>query len=136
MFQQICYAAGHSSAFGLKINLLELDYFLERIERIDARYSIADIPNEPLIIKHEFSEPDDIMIEDMALYNEFSGNSVPVSYIYKQLIGAMRETKTAYYYKYDWGPNYFIQNDYSIDLGTKMLIKPVKSGRTKLFYQG
>lgn len=135
IFQHICYAAGHNAAFGLKINFLDLDYFLERVARVDERYSITGIPNEPLIVKHEYAMPDNALIEDIALYNEFSGNEIPVAYLYKQLIGNMRESQNSYYYSYSWG-DYFVQSDYHIDFGTKMIIKPIKSGRTKLLYQG
>lgn len=135
IFKQICYAAGHNSAFGLKINLLDLPHFKRQIAHIDDRYSIVKIPNEPIVIQYEYAEPDSALIEDIALYNEFSGDSVPVVYICKQLIGAMRERQTSYYYRYDWG-DYFVQSDYHIDFGTKMLIKPIKSGITKLLYQG
>ena len=134
IFKHLCYAAGHNAAFGIKINLLELQDFINKIERIDARYSITSIPNEPIIVMHEYVSPDSTLVEDIALYNEFSGNAIPVVYIYKRLIGAMPETKNAYYYRYDWG-DYFVQSDHQIELGTKMLIKPIKSGRTKLLYQ-
>lgn len=135
IFRHICYAAGHNSAFGIKINLLDLQSFLSKLERIDNRYSITTIPNEPIIVQYEYAEPDCALIEDMALYNEFSGNNVPVVYLSKKLIGAMPWTRNAYYHRYDWG-DYFIQSDYAIEFGTKMLIKPIRSGRTKLLYQG
>lgn len=134
IFRQICYAGGHNSAFGLKINLLELEAFLESLYRIDLHYSIDTVGNEPIIIEHNYSIPDDAMIEDMALYNEFSGNSVPVAFIAKQLIGAMREMPTKFNYKYPWG-KYFVQSDYSLCFGTKMIVKPIKSGVTKLLFQ-
>ena len=136
IFKNFCYAAGHNAAFGIKINLLDLNYFFSRIEKIDTHYSIDTIPNEPIVVKHEFNSPDNTMIEDIALYNEFSGNSIPVAFFSKQLVGAMQEKVTRYYHRYDWGTDYFIQSDYAINFGTKMLIKPIRSGRTKLLYQG
>lgn len=135
IFKHICYAAGHNSAFGLKINLLDMSYFLQRLEYIDNYYSIEDVPNEPIIVNYNYNTPDNTLIEDMALYNEFSGNTIPIAFICKSLIGAMRETQNSYYYRYDWG-DYFIQSDYHIDFGTKMIIKPIRSGRVKLLYQG
>ena len=76
------------------------------------------------------------MIEDIALYNEFSGSTIPVAYISKRLVGYMPYERNSYYEKYGWGDTYFIQSDYKIDFGTKMIIQPIRSGRTKLLYQG
>jgi single-stranded DNA-specific DHH superfamily exonuclease len=136
LFKRICFAAGHNAAFGLKINLLELNSFLNKLERIDTLFSIENIANEPIIVEHEYANPDPSLIEDIALYNEFSGSTIPVAYISKRLVGYMPYERNSYYEKYGWGDTYFIQSDYKIDFGTKMIIQPIRSGRTKLLYQG
>ena len=136
LFKRICFAAGHNAAFGLKINLLELNSFLNKLERIDTLFSIENIANEPIIVEHEYANPDPALIEDIALYNEFSGSTIPVAYISKRLVGYMPYERNSYYERYEWGDTYFIQSDYKIDFGTKMIIQPIRSGRTKLLYQG
>lgn len=133
IFKQLGFAEGHNSAFGIKIRLFELQRYLDRVKRIDEKFYVSDM-NEPIIIDHEYVTPDTGLIEDIARYNEFSGNSVPICYLNKRLIGAMKEYKSAYYYKYAWG-DYYIQSDYPILFGTKMLVKPIISGQTKLLYQ-
>ena len=110
--------------------MLELNSFLNKLERIDTLFSIENIANEPIIVEHEYANPDPALIEDIALYNEFSGSTIPVAYISKRLVGYMP------YERYEWGDTYFIQSDYKIDFGTKMIIQPIRSGRTKLLYQG
>ena len=134
LFQQLCYAGGHDSAFGMKIRLLELNNFLSDLTKIDQLYHIDTISNEPIIIPYEFQTPDSVLIEDMATYNEFSGNKVPVALLKKSLVGGMREQMTKYYYRYYWG-DYFVQSDYHLDFGTKMILKPIRSSCTKLLYQ-
>ena len=77
--------------------------------------------------------PDEFLVEDIAMYNEFSGQYLPVVYIRKQIIG-MREQKTKYNFKYQWG-DYFIQSDYSLGFGSYVLLKPIRSLKTKLIVQ-
>jgi single-stranded DNA-specific DHH superfamily exonuclease len=134
IFQQLCYANGHNAAFGMKIRAFDLGDFLDNLEMIDNEYNTGECSNRPIIIEHEFANPDNSLIEDMARYNEFSGASIPIALINKKLIGAMPEQITKYYYKYSWG-DYKIQSDTSISFGSKMLIKPVRGLTTKLIYQ-
>ena len=46
----------------------------------------------------------------------------------------MPERKTPYNYKYAWG-EFYIQSDFPITFGTKMLVKPIISKNIKLLYQ-
>lgn len=131
IFKQLCYSAGHNAAFGLKVGLLQLDKFLENLRNVDNNYAIVDVQNEPIIMDYMYAEPDTALIEDMAQYNEFSCFAVPTVYLRKKLIGDMRETKTAYNYKYSWG-TFSIQSDYQLNFGRDILIKPIRSGKTKL----
>ena len=134
LFQNICYAAGHNSAFGIQIKLLDLPNFIKSLELIDARYSIEAVNNEPIIINYNYNTPDSVLIEDIALYNEFSGHNLPVALLSKQLIGNMPETQTSYYYRYAWG-DYFVQSEHKLDFGSDLLLKPIKSKTTKLICQ-
>lgn len=134
IFQQLCYAGGHGPAFGLVIKPFELAEFLKRLETIDKYFHIKDVENEPIIIDHPYALPDEGLINDIAAYNEFSGNFLPVVYVRKQLLGAMKETQTSYYYKYNWG-DYFIQSDFPITFGKYILIKPIQTSQVKLLAQ-
>lgn len=134
LFQQICYAAGHPPAFGLEIKPFDFDNFLANIRRIDAHFSIDTVLNKPIIVTVNSQMPDSVLIEDMALYNEFAGQYMPIVYIRKQIIGDMREVRTKYNYRYSWG-EYFIQSDYSLNFGTYVLLKPTKGLSTRLIVQ-
>lgn len=134
IFQQLCYAGGHGPAFGLLIKPFELADFLKRLLTIDRYFHIEEVDNEPIIIDYNYSEPDEGLIEDIALYNEFSGNFLPVIYLRKQLIGNMSQKVTSYYFSYDWG-SFFIQSEFPIEFGQYMIIKPVKGLRIKLLTQ-
>lgn len=133
VFQKIGFAQGHNSAFGLKIDLFSLDQYLDTLRHIDEKHFIAEI-NAPIIIDYNYALPDEGLIRDIALYNEFSGYKTPVCYLQKSLIGDMPERKTPYNYKYAWG-EFYIQSDFPITFGTKMLVKPIISKNIKLLYQ-
>lgn len=133
VFQKIGYAQGHNSAFGLKIDLFSLNQYVDKLRHIDKKHSIQEI-NAPIIIDYNYAVPDDGLIRDIATYNEFSGYRTPVCYLQKSLIGNMPERKTPYNYKYEWG-DFYIQSDFPINFGSKMLIKPIISKNIKLLYQ-
>lgn len=134
LFRQFCYAGGHKPAFGLKVRLFDFDDFISNIRNIDENFSINTVSNKPIIISVAGQEPDNVLLEDMASYNEFSGQHLPEVFIKKQIIGSMREIKTAYNYKYVWG-GYYIQSDHQLGFGTTVLLKPVKGITTKLIVQ-
>ena len=131
LFQHICNAGGHPPAFGFHIGAFDLDTFLNSLRYLDANFSIDDIHNEPIILPMTAIVPDELLINDIATYNEFSGQGLPVVYIKKQLVGIKKEIKTPYNFKYKWG-NLFIQSDYSIPFGSYVLLKPIQTMTTKL----
>ena len=131
IFQQLCYAGGHGPAFGLVIRPFEITAFLKRLLVIDQHFHIEAIGNEPIIIDYNYSEPDDGLIYDIALYNEFSGSFLPVVYLRKQFIGRMKYNKTDWGCSYSWG-EYYIHSDYPIEFGKFMLIKPIWGNKIKL----
>ena len=134
VFSNICNAGGHPSAFGFHLGAFDLDNFLGLLRYLDKYFPIADIHNEPIVLQMNGLHPDETLIEDIALYNEFSGQGLPVVYIKKQVIGSMKEIRTKYNYKYPWG-DYMIQSDHSLNFGTFVLLKPIKSLKTKLLVQ-
>lgn len=133
LFQHFCNAGGHPPAFGIHIGALDLDNFLNNLKYIDEYFPMDEVHNEPIILNMTGATPDEFLVEDIAMYNEFSGQYLPVVYIRKQIIG-MREQKTKYNFKYQWG-DYFIQSDYSLGFGSYVLLKPIRSLKTKLIVQ-
>lgn len=133
VFGHICNAGGHAAAFGFHIGAFDLDTFLNSLRYIDDYFPI-EVRNEPIIINVSEIIPDSVFIEDVATYNEFAGQGLPVVYLRKQIIGDLRETRTKYSYKYKWG-DYVIQSNYSLNFGTYVLLKPIKSIHTKLLVQ-
>lgn len=134
LFSQLCRAEGHNAAFGTHIQLFDMDRFIDNLTRLDKRISLSSVSNKPIVIQYRYAMPDDSLIEDIALVNEFSGTGIPVVLLKKQRIGAMREIKTDYNYKYPWG-NYYLQSQYSILFGSWVLLRPTKGIRTKLIAQ-
>ena len=125
VFQQICDANGHKSAFGFYFALFDYNEFMRNLEFLDKRLGMNNIITGSIIIEYEVPEPSCTVIEDMGIYNDFSGGKLPVLYVKKQKIGYMKEIYSQYNYKYKWG-DYIIQSDYPLDFGTEIIAKPVK----------
>lgn len=134
LFQCLCYAGGHEPAFGIRIKALCYDEFMCDLERLDKQYSDEEIKNQPIVLQYPYQNPDDALIEDIAMYNEFSGGGIPTVLICKQIIGDIRERKTPYNYKYLWGA-YEIQSNYQLGFGSYVLLKPFRTSKTKLLVQ-
>lgn len=135
LFQQFCDSQGHSAAFGIKLNYLDFNEFLDYIQRVDKKFFIQTVPNSPIILSYNVAEPDSKLLTDMSIYNEFSGNDIPIALLEKKLVGALPEVTSRYsskfYTNYKWG-NYYIQSPSKIPFGSNMLIKPIKSKSIKL----
>ena len=123
-FQQFCYAGGHNSAFGFRVNLFDLDKFLKVTQRIDLYYADKTSLNLPIIEQYDLAEPDTQLINDMAQFNDFSCSKVPSAYLRKQLVGVDKKF-TSYGYKYLWG-DFIIQSQNPLEYGSIILLKPTK----------
>jgi hypothetical protein len=134
VFKQICFAEGHNAAFGIKINFLDFNEFLIDLRRIDEKFSIQGVDNEPIVIDWDYQYPDEALFRDIARYNEFAGSSVPIVLLRKQIIGAIKERNTSYGYKYSW-EDFEIQSDYRLNFGQYVLLKPFFSWKLKLQVQ-
>ena len=123
MFQRIGYANGHDAAFGFTVNLFDRDKFLSTLKALDKSASkIARL--QPIVEVCNDVVPDSRLINDMALYNDFSGGSTPVAYIQKEMVG-LEKTYSSYGYRYKWG-EFSIQSNNPIDYGESLLLKPIK----------
>lgn len=134
LFKKLCAAGGHNPAFGFTIGLFEKEQFVETLGRIDKLFAIEKIENKPIIIDYEYNSLDVALIEDIALYNEFAGPSIPIVLVRKQIIGGIREGRSNYYSVYDWD-GYTIQSNHRLDFGSFVLLKPFRSWHTKLLVQ-
>lgn len=134
LFQTFCDAGGHNSAFGLYVTAFGFNKFIDSIKKLDAEFAVIGIENAPIIVDYTQNAPDAVLIEDMALYNEFAGKGTPIALLRKQIVGAMQERHTKYGYRYIWG-NYMVQSDHALTFGSHVLIKPFFSHTTKLLVQ-
>ena len=133
LFQSFCDAGGHNSAFGIHINPYGFVDWLDYIKRIDKKFYIEAIPNRPIIVEHELPEPDKRLLYDMALYNEFSGNKIPVALITFRMTGNMREFNSAYGgYRYKWG-DLTIESQSKLRVGTVIQCRPGLGKNVKLY---
>lgn len=132
LFQQFCSAGGHNSAFGININYVDFNEFLEYIDRIDNKFYIENIPNNPITIPHNYAKPDDQLLRDMSVYNEFSGNQIPISLVIKKLVGGMQEYSSDYYKSYKWG-SYYIKSTTRLNFGSDIYAKPVRGQKIQLY---
>lgn len=133
-FSQLCKADGHNPAFGVYIRLLDLEDFLINLNRLDKKITFSVVSNKPIVLNYVYQEADKNLIEDVAQINEFASVGVPVILLRKQRVGAMREIKTEYSYKYGWG-DYWIQSQHAQGFGSWMLLRPTKAIKTKLIVQ-
>lgn len=131
VFKQFCRAGGHNSAFGIHLTYFEFNNFIDCIERIDKNYALETIPNEPIIIKHEKLEPDLRLICDMAIYNEFSGSTIPTAFIQHKILPTFKEMRNQYSFKYKWGSS-IIQSNNRLRYFSEFLAKPTKCKGVKL----
>lgn len=127
----ICNAQGHEAAFGITMSSFYLSRFLTEFKDLCTKLEEMPPENEPVIVEWLAASPDMKLIEVIANYNEFAGPKMPKVLIKKVRTAAMRETKTKYGYKYQWG-DYRIDSDYAKSFGTEMLVQPIKTYRTKL----
>lgn len=134
IFKQLCFAAGHNPAFGIKIPALGFNEFLADVVRVDEKFSIQHLENEPIIIDWQYQSPDEPLLHDIARYNEFAGPSVPIVLVKKQIIGSIREKHSKYGFKYEWD-NLEIQSDFKVRFGQYVLLKPFFSWKMKLQVQ-
>lgn len=132
VFQQFCDAQGHKSAFGIHINPLEFNMFLKYIEKVDSMYEIEAVDNKPIIVEHAGIEPDLETLEDMALYNEFSGQ-IPIALIKVKIGQGFRQTKNKFSgYRYRWG-SLTVTSSRRLSTNKYEYLKPTVGKKLKLY---
>lgn len=126
IFKQFCKAGGHNPAFGIKIPYLEFESFLQNFKRLDSNFPISDLKNKPIILNYEQLHADTKLLNDIALYNEFAGQDIPLVYLRKVFSANMTGGKTKYYYLYNWD-NCTIQSSFPLSIGDIILLQPIRS---------
>lgn len=130
-FKQFCDANGHGAAFGINIKYVELSDFLWYLhEKIDKRFFILGV-DDVIEIEYNESLPDLKLLNDIALYNEFSGVVNPIV-----LLNKRNNLKSQYAYKrgsynYKWG-DLKVESSYVVPPGDLLQIKPIVTKRLKL----
>lgn len=132
-FQQFCVAGGHDPAFGFHLQPLEFENFLRFIKRIDKKFYIEGEPNRPIVIDHRDREPDESLLNDIALYNEFGGNKIPITLVKKAYTADIKEKASKYGgYTYRWD-KYFINSSHRYKYGDYILFKPTIEKSLRLY---
>lgn len=131
IFKQLCFAEGHNSAFGIKLNPLDYDSFISGLRLVDQQFAIQGIDNEPIVVDWPYQTPDIALFNDIARFNEFSGSGVPQVLIRKQVIGSFREVFSKYDFKYDWD-GVECTSTTKLQFGQYVLLKPFYSWKLKL----
>ena len=132
-FQQFCIANGHNPAFGIHVNPLEFDTFIKFIKRIDKKFYIKGEPNRPVVVEHNEREPDLKLLHDIATYNEFGGNMIPIALIRKRYTADIKESNSKFGgYTYKWN-KYFISSKHRYKYGDYILVKPTIGKSLRLY---
>lgn len=134
LFKNFSNCGGHNSAFGINIDYHEYEKFSSYLETLDRNYENSGVSNKPITVDHNRSEPDPELLQNIAFYNEFSGNGAPIALISKFYGEVWKETKYEYRRVYNWGSTYKVSSRMTLRLGNNVLIKPYikRSGKTDI----
>lgn len=131
IFSQFCKCGGHPPAFGLHLSYREVSEFLDIIKyTVDKRFSVYDI-KENLIVEIEDKYPNVRLLEKMAMYNEFSGVSLPPVVIKKRNFMKELASYSKTYYSYSWG-DLKVDSNHKLVIGKYVYIKPIISSKLRL----
>lgn len=132
VFSQFCRADGHNSAFAINLRYHEFTEFIYYLkEKVNKKFFILGV-DEPIEVDHDESLPNREFLTQVALFNEFSGISIPIATIKKK--NTFRYNKSYSKnsaYTYHWG-------DFNIDSASffppnyEFIIKPILTKKIKL----
>lgn len=130
IFRQFSDSNGHGAAFAINIPYITYNNFLNYVGKIDKKFSILKV-NHPIAVEI-YGEPDEKLVNDLALYNEFSGVLAPVAVLQKKNDMICRKSyNTSYPYRYTWG-DFTIESSYKLVQGRKIKVKPVRTHTIRL----
>ena len=131
-FKQFCRAAGHGPAFAINLNYTEYNQFMWYLrEKIDKKFFILGV-DDNINLESTSLSPDVELLENVALYNEFSGSEVPIALITKRNnLRLARSYNSFYKYRYKWG-EFTVSSVSLVPPGMQMRIKPIRTKKLKL----
>lgn len=130
IFKQFSKAEGHNPAFGIKIPIFEFEYFLKTLRNLDEKFAVEKVNNSPIIIDYNKLMPDLTLLNEISLYNEFAGQSLPEIYLKKVFTANISGGKTKYYFLYRWG-DCIIQSNHGLSIGNTILLKPFRTSNVR-----
>lgn len=140
LFKTFCSAEGHASAFGINIPYKMFHNFVEDLKILDAEFSINSVSNSPIQATFDESQFSDEELFAMALFNEFSGQNIPIAFYdatwsrhLKPLSNYRNQENTSFSYKI--GGEYFLNSKTRIYPGVGIWMKPyLKSNKRDVGY--
>lgn len=131
IFSQVCKCGGHPAAFGIHIDYFDLSSFIDMMKyTIDTNFTIERI-RDNLIIPMSTPKPDKNLLDRIAMYNEFSGITLPIALVSKRHVMKERSNFKSNNYEYSWG-DLIVESRYKLVLDSYVKIKPVLSKSTRL----
>lgn len=134
IFRLFSDANGHDPAFGLYIKNEEMTKFKYMFGTVANGEFAEKIDNEPFIVNYPYEAISEEYVKDLALFNEFSGNKIPMILLRKPYMKRFPKTPSKYGNNYRWG-NVKLSSDYAITVGRTLLLKPTISNSPKLIVE-
>lgn len=128
LMRPICYAEGHSSAFGIHVDARDLDMVVVMLGTVMA--DLEDMSDTVILVDWDKKDRDNIAAEmqQMAEYNEFGGQGLPIA------MGAITVKPSYKIYQdprkisvYGEGQRFLCLVP-TVDVGDVLLVKPTLSG--------
>ena len=135
IFKQFCDARGHGAAFAIVMSYPELFDFTNFVKNyVDKKFYILGV-KKPIEIECNELSPDYSFLQNVALYNEFSGDELPIMTLSKKNDLTCRSYVNKYSgergYTYTWG-NCTLDSSIQLVPGSKIKIKPSLQYKLKL----
>lgn len=134
IFRLFTDANGHDPAFGLFIKKSELRNFMYMFKLVANGEYTDEVNNEPFIVNYPHENISNEYVKQLAMFNEFSGNKVPLILIRKPYIKRFEKVRTKYGNDYRWG-SARVSSQYEITLGKTLLLKPTMTNSPKLIVE-
>lgn len=131
IFSQFSRSEGHPPAFGINLNYVDVADFIDMVKNtVDKKFFIYKLEDN-LVLNMNDVTPNVKLLKDIAYYNEFSGQSLPMAVIKKRHMMRELSSYKKSYYNYKWG-DLTVESQYKLVLGSYIKIKPVLAKNLRL----
>ena len=131
IFCQFSKSEGHPAAFGINLNYVDVADFIDMIKNtVDKKFFIYKLEDN-LVLDMNDVTPNVKLLKDIAYYNEFSGQSLPMAVVKKRHMMREFSNYKKSYYNYKWG-DLTVESQYKLVLGSYIKIKPVLAKNLRL----